>query len=219
MISAIDPASQFPILHVFVCLCTAVCGWYEFDWKICGIPKGGKASPNRPWAICLSVWYEDRSGPVFDPRSDTEERRHKRKVGWAEHRGFITKEFMPSEARMKIPSPQLAHEFFCDMWNALGCPSHKTTPITFFIGYKKFHPIIQRQMRFIEHFVATKTYLCFNAKHIYLLVRNGQYWPPGLQTGTKDVFYFTHFQKYLRKGGFFSSSQPTLILSSAPTFG
>ena len=74
-------------------------------------------------------------------------------------------------------------------------------------------------MRFIEHFVATKTYLCFNAKHIYLLVRNGQYWPPGLQTGTKDVFYFTHFQKYLRKGGFFSSSQPTLILSSAPTFG
>ena len=74
-------------------------------------------------------------------------------------------------------------------------------------------------MRFIEHFVATKTYLCFNAKHIYLLVRNGQYWPPGLQTGTKDVFYFTHFQKYLRQGGFFSSSQPTQILSSGATFG
>ena len=59
------------------------------------------------------------------------------------------------------------------------------------IGNEKFHPIIHRQMRFIVHFVATKTYLCFNAKHIYLLVRNGQYWPPGMQTGTKSTdFYF-----------------------------
>ena len=55
------------------------------------------------------------------------------------------------------------------------------------IGNEKFHPIIHRQMRFIVHFVATKTYLCFNAKHIYLLVRNGQYWPPGMQTGTKSI--------------------------------
>ena len=107
----------FPIPY-FTCVRVFMHGGLRLIWIWCGIPKGGKASPNRPWAICLSVWYEDRSGPVFDPRSDTEERRHKRKVGWAEHRGFITKEFMPSEARMKIPSPQLAHEFFCDMWNA-----------------------------------------------------------------------------------------------------
>ena len=90
------------------------------------------------------------------------------------------------------------------MWDlSLTCGVQRSNMSKTFIGAEKFHPIIHRQMRFIVHFVATKTYLCFNAKHIYLLVRNGQYWPPGLQTGTKDVFYFTHFQKYLRQGGFY----------------
>ena len=61
----------------------------------------------------------------------------------------------------------------------------------FVIGAEKFHPIIHRQMRFILHFVAAKTYLCCNAKNLYLLVRNGQYWPPVMQTGTKSTdFYF-----------------------------
>ena len=61
----------------------------------------------------------------------------------------------------------------------------------FVIGAEKFHPIIHRQMRFILHFVAAKTYLCCNAKNLYFLVRNGQYWPPGMQTGTKSTdFYF-----------------------------
>ena len=67
------------------------------------------------------------------------------------------------------------------------------------IGNEKFHPIIHRQMRFIVHFVATKTYLCFNAKHIYLLVRNGQYWPPGMQTGTKSTPFFLRFYPYQHK--------------------
>ena len=68
-----------------------LCGWYEFDWRMCWIPKGGQPPPpNRPWAICLSVWYEDWSALSTIPVSDTE-RRHKRDVGRAERGGFITK--------------------------------------------------------------------------------------------------------------------------------
>ena len=155
----------------------STCGWYEFDWRMCWIPKGGQPPPpNRPWAICLSVWYEDWSALSTIPVSDTE-RRHKRDVGRAERRGFITKRVKNLQRGVKIDN----------LPGSVAMSFLQKNTCKFFIGNEKFHPIIHRQMRFIVHFVATKTYLCFNAKHIYLLVRNGQYWPPGMQTGTKSI--------------------------------
>ena len=159
------------ITCMLVCM-RSTCGWYEFDWWICWIQKGGEPPPpNRPWAICLSVWYEDWSALSTIPVSDTE-RRHKRDVGRAERWGFITKK---------------VHQ---QMWDlSLTCGVQRSNMSKTFIGAEKFHPIIHRQMRFIVHFVGTWTYLCLNSKHIYFLVRNVQYCPPGSQTGRKETLF------------------------------
>ena len=163
---------------VWVCK-RGTCGWYEFDWWICWIQKGGEPPPpNRPWAICLSVWYEDWSALSTIPVSDTE-RRHKRDVGRAERRGFITKRVKNLQPGVKIDN----------LPGSVAMSFLQKNTCKFFIGNEKFHPIIHRQMRFIVHFVGTWTYLCLNSKHIYFLVRNVQYCPPGSQTGRKETLF------------------------------